>query len=201
MNRPTKQDCLQHYARYDEPTYFVQLDGFDEGDDVMGMDAEGQAVMGRETYELMSGLYAVRVLMRPGYPLDRIVMLLDKIRALVARGDSLLKPGDVSAPDIDPSLPVRTCQELAADIFQYCCLYGGPGIVSLRGVQDQMSLSWDKLSHERIVTAIEQLERDGMGWCLFNRDGDLIGFQVNECAVEPRYDDDGPPSDDIDVPL
>ena len=50
MNRPTKQDCLRHYARYDEPTYFVQLDGFDQGDDVMGMDAEGQAVMGRETY-------------------------------------------------------------------------------------------------------------------------------------------------------
>jgi hypothetical protein len=90
---------------------------------------------------------------------------------------------------------VRTCEELARDIYEYCDLDHGR-MVSLEAVQDRMRHSMDHPSHERIVAAIEQLERDGMVWCLFSRAGELMGYRMKESAFEPR----GPDEDD-DTPF
>ncbi|CAN5459994.1 hypothetical protein BH20ACI3_BH20ACI3_41880 [soil metagenome] len=63
MKKPTRDELLARYARR-EPVAFVQIDGFSGVplEDVMTPDQEGDAVMLGETFELMSGVYAVRVL-------------------------------------------------------------------------------------------------------------------------------------------
>ena len=81
MKKPTRDELLAQYARR-EPVAFVQIDGFagvPPQDDVMRPDEDGDAVMLGETFELMSGAYAVRVLVTRGTDATTARRLLRKI--------------------------------------------------------------------------------------------------------------------------
>jgi hypothetical protein len=89
MNRPTKDQLLQHYAKR-QPKRFTQIDGFTEVQpfDVLAGDKNELAITSGETFELMSGAYAVRVLIPEGTEKVEVLALLDKIKKAIA-GDSL----------------------------------------------------------------------------------------------------------------
>lgn len=84
MDPRTKQELLDHYSDK-EPHLFWQWDGFNEqwGDNVTGHDEDGHQVFGSETYELMSGFPAVRVLVEPGTSKEDALALLSKITGRV----------------------------------------------------------------------------------------------------------------------
>lgn len=84
--KKTKGELLEHYAGKD-PTAFYQFDGFAgvHGDDVLRPDDDGDSIMGGGTYELMTGAYAVRVLVTRGTPEAVAVRLLKKIRKSIKR--------------------------------------------------------------------------------------------------------------------
>lgn len=75
-----KQKLLRHYAERD-PQSFYQLDAFTQvaQDDVFGPDDEGDCVMCGVTQELMTGTYALRVLITSGTTKDEAVRLLSKV--------------------------------------------------------------------------------------------------------------------------
>ncbi len=81
-----KQELLDHYATRD-PQAFYQFDGFHtEGssrDDVVQEDSDGDGVTAGVTYELMTGVYAVRVLVTAGTPEADALRLLKKIRRTI----------------------------------------------------------------------------------------------------------------------
>lgn len=171
-NGPTKDECLKHYADR-EPTYFVQFDGWDKPHGAVGYpgDGDGQEINGGRTYELMTGAYAVRVLLRPGYPKARVLMLLDKIRQWIDRGD----PIDASHwdPPEEPPIHVRTCEELARDIM-HIMKYAYREMVLLSDVEREAA-DRDGPSVARIVESLESLERDGKIWCLYDKAGAMQG--------------------------
>ena len=84
-----KQKLLDHYAERD-PHSFVQYDAFIdvEGDPKYSMmypDDEGDCVLSGVTQELMTGAYAVRVLITPGTSPEKARDLLHKIAGYVAK--------------------------------------------------------------------------------------------------------------------
>jgi hypothetical protein len=86
----SKEKLLQHY-KHKKPTLFVQYDGFNlpnGGDYVMIPDQEGHCVMSRLTYELMSGMTDVRVLITPEASKETVIQLLRKIMDLIKENDS-----------------------------------------------------------------------------------------------------------------
>jgi hypothetical protein len=85
--RHTKKELLDHYSKR-TPHAFVQIDGFvcDGWDDVIKPDKNGHGVMAGSTFELMSGVADVRVLIVPGTKQADIIGLLDRISDWVKRG-------------------------------------------------------------------------------------------------------------------
>jgi hypothetical protein len=76
-----KRELLDHYATH-EPVLFGQLDGFfvpGSADDVLRPDADGDSLTAGHTHELMTGIYAVRVLITAGTTQRDAVRLLRKI--------------------------------------------------------------------------------------------------------------------------
>lgn len=75
-----KQELLSHYAARD-PQSFFQFDAFTDviEDCVMRPDPEGDCVMSGVTQELMTGVYAARVLITPGTSPEKAGALLHKI--------------------------------------------------------------------------------------------------------------------------
>ena len=84
--KPTQDQLLQHYAR-SQPKRFAQIDGFANVPpwSAMGDDSNAGAIFGGETYELMSGAYAVRVLITEGTKAKVALALLDKIKEWIKR--------------------------------------------------------------------------------------------------------------------
>lgn len=84
-----KQELLAHYATRD-PQGFYQLDGFHDDNpsrtDVITHDADGDAVIAGVTYELMTGVYAVRVLVTAGTSEADALRLLKKARRAIKKG-------------------------------------------------------------------------------------------------------------------
>jgi hypothetical protein len=81
-------EMLAHYAER-EPCAFLQYDGFDAPtgmfDDNWGPDVGGHEVIVGITYELMSGMATVRVLIPPESDADVAAALLRKIADRVER--------------------------------------------------------------------------------------------------------------------
>jgi len=129
MKRPTKDQLLQHYARR-PPQRFTQLDGFTgvrfddvmRGDEMHG-DKDGHALMCSETYELMSGVYAVRLLVTAGTQKHDVLALLDKMRRWIARDDI------VGAPP--PKLAIKFNNALSNDPCALCGARTDPSGVDL----------------------------------------------------------------------
>jgi len=124
MKRMTKDQLLQHYSRK-QPQKFTQLDGFTEvrHDDVMRGDENGHALMGGETYELMSGAYAVRLLVTEGAEKHDVLALLEKMRRWIARdGISLATP---------PRLAIKLNNVLTNDPCALCGARTDPSGVDL----------------------------------------------------------------------
>ena len=82
-----KAELLAHYAEK-EPCLFYQFDGFLEPatDDVVRADRDGDAMTNGITYDLMSGFYAVRVLVTAGTSEKDALRLLQKVRQKIRRG-------------------------------------------------------------------------------------------------------------------
>ncbi len=78
--KPTQDQLLRHYSQR-QPKKFTQIDGF--SGDTEG-DEDGHTIYSSETYELMSGAYAVRVLVTDGTHKQNVLTILDKIRAQIA---------------------------------------------------------------------------------------------------------------------
>lgn len=86
MNK-TKSELLEHYARA-TPHRFCQFDCFlnvGEGDDIVKPDKDGDSLFNGETYELMSGQVAVRVLITPETAKEDALRALEKIRDWIDR--------------------------------------------------------------------------------------------------------------------
>ena len=65
MRIPTKEEKLEHYGRLENPMAFIQLDIFNVvGDSFLREDANGLSATVSCEYELMSGVYDVRILIR-----------------------------------------------------------------------------------------------------------------------------------------
>ena len=82
-----RRELLEHYARKD-PTAFFQIDVFvdqDPEDDLMLPDSDGDALSGGARCELMTGNYAVRVLITAGATQKQVLRGLKKARAWVKR--------------------------------------------------------------------------------------------------------------------
>ncbi len=135
MKRPTKDQLLQHYARR-QPQRFTQLDGFTgvTFDDVMHPDEEGHALMCGETYELMGGIYAVRLLVTAGTQKHDVLALLDKMRRWIARDDTLCAP--------PPRLAIKLNNSLSNDPCALCGARTDPSGVDLF-LEDSWSLVCD----------------------------------------------------------
>jgi len=91
MRKPTKGDLLEHYAKRD-PVGFIQFDDFTDPktwDDVVKPDKDGHCIHAGTTHELMTGIYGVRVLVRPDIPKEVVLKSLSKIRAWIRRDDIL----------------------------------------------------------------------------------------------------------------
>jgi hypothetical protein len=83
----TTAELLSHYAKK-EPRAFRQFDGFLDcwGDDVMHADDDGDALMGRATWELMNTEVGIRVLVPIGTTSADALRLLRKIINWIERG-------------------------------------------------------------------------------------------------------------------
>lgn len=81
MKKPTRGDLLEHYA-YKTPRAFVQYDGFAHTEEEITMrpDKDGDSLHSGLTYELMTGIPDVRVLITPRTPPGDVMRLLKKIR-------------------------------------------------------------------------------------------------------------------------
>jgi hypothetical protein len=81
-----KAELLANYAEK-EPCLFYQFDGFLEPatDDVVRADRDGDALATGVTYDLMSGIYAVRVLVTAGTSEADALRLLQKARLKIRR--------------------------------------------------------------------------------------------------------------------
>jgi hypothetical protein len=76
-----KEELLKKYSGKD-PHPFYQFDGFDEGEfnyDVLTGDDAGDSINNTVTYELMSGIADVRVLINPKTQYHDVIRLLEKI--------------------------------------------------------------------------------------------------------------------------
>jgi hypothetical protein len=85
MKKATKAELLARYAEK-IPCRFAQFDVFTNqggGDDVMRPDDDGDCLFSGLTTELMTGLYAVRVLVTEGTPTSEALRALQKITAWV----------------------------------------------------------------------------------------------------------------------
>lgn len=107
----TKQRLLRHYAERD-PQSFYQLDAFTQvvHDDVFVPDDEGDCVSCSVTQELMSGAYALRVLITAGTSKDEAVRLLSKATDAI-RGDVMERL------DIGAQFPAPFEDELPDDFW------------------------------------------------------------------------------------
>jgi hypothetical protein len=85
---PTKAELLDHYATR-EPTRFLQFDAFANvgPDTIVRPDQDGDSLFRTETFELMTGLPAVRVLITPGTSKEKALQLLDKIKDWIGRDE------------------------------------------------------------------------------------------------------------------
>jgi hypothetical protein len=84
-------------------TRFHQFDAFfiNGRDDVIRPDEKGVGVMGGETFELMSGVADVRVLIVPGSPKEKIVHALQKMIDWIERGGGLVDSLTEERPDLE----------------------------------------------------------------------------------------------------
>ncbi|MBI5307212.1 MAG: hypothetical protein HZB37_02440 [Planctomycetes bacterium] len=90
MRIPTKKEKLEHYERLENPTAFIQLDIFNvTGDSFLIEDANGLSATISSEYELMSGVYNVRILIRPDTTKDIVLKALKKAANLIEDEDIL----------------------------------------------------------------------------------------------------------------
>jgi len=150
--RPTQDQLLQHYARR-QPKRFTQIDGFTavKDDYVMKGDPEGHALTGGETFELMTGVYAVRLLITEGADKHEVLILLDKIRRWIARdGVSLATT---------PRLAIKLNNTLTNDPCALCGSRTDPGGVDLF-LEESMRLVCDECG-DRHAPELMKLLRAG----------------------------------------
>lgn len=77
-NPRTKAEVLRHYFAHEEPTHFIQFDGFNPPSYGRG-DEDADEFWRNHTYELMHGTNVVRVLAAPGVDAVVAVRVLRKI--------------------------------------------------------------------------------------------------------------------------
>lgn len=79
MIEKTKEKLLEHYQER-EPVKFIQYDVFtEEFDDIVIPDKDGYSLWAGRTQELMSGNYAIRVLLKPDTKKELIIKGLEKV--------------------------------------------------------------------------------------------------------------------------
>jgi hypothetical protein len=124
MNRPTKDQLLAHYAKR-QPKRFTQIDGFTEvlPYEVLAGDPDGHSVSTGETFELMSGAYAIRLLITEGTEKVQALALLDKIKSAIAGDRISLSP--------IPKLAIKLNSVLTNDPCALCGARTDPSGVDL----------------------------------------------------------------------
>ncbi|MBI4282467.1 MAG: hypothetical protein HY672_03145 [Chloroflexi bacterium] len=116
----TKEEVLAHYAAHKAPVRFLQYDGFlcTGWDYVIQPDAEGDGIMGTETWELMHGT-DVRVLIPVGTSAGDAARLLCKIAASLLHGGHWAAGGesfDEMSDSATAKLPVPSRGESAGEV-------------------------------------------------------------------------------------
>lgn len=87
---PTKAEILKHYGRLENPQAFIQLDTFYHPEDsLLPEDADGLCPIVGVAYELMSGSYNVRILIRPDTTKDIAIKALRKAANWIEKDDIL----------------------------------------------------------------------------------------------------------------
>lgn len=87
----TKEELLKHYSERD-PVKFIQYDVFTEGfDDMVIPDEDGDSIWSSQTQELMTGLYTIRVLIRPDIAKEVAIRGLEKTIERIKRRPELLQ--------------------------------------------------------------------------------------------------------------
>jgi len=88
----TKEQLLEHYAKHERPKSFIQIDVFcfekNARDDVLRPDEDGFALCKLSTQELMSGVSAVRILIRPDVEKRDVLKSLEKAKDSVLRDET-----------------------------------------------------------------------------------------------------------------
>jgi hypothetical protein len=101
-----KREILKKYMTR-RPTPFVQIDAFLDGfDDVVRPNDHGVALMAGSTFELMSGVCNVRILIKPDTPLEKITTALTDAADWLRRHPALMQ-------DMDPTRVKYTHRESA----------------------------------------------------------------------------------------
>jgi hypothetical protein len=91
MTKPSKGDLLEHYCQK-EPVPFIQFDDITDSnplDSFIEPDEDGDFLSVTDTWELMSGTPAVRVLIRPGLSKKMVSKALQKIAKWILKSDIL----------------------------------------------------------------------------------------------------------------
>lgn len=88
----TKEELLEHYAEKKSPTKFIQWDVFTEDfDDVVIPDEDGYSIWNSRTQELMTGIYTIRVLIRPDIEKEIAIKGLKKIIESIEKSPKFLQ--------------------------------------------------------------------------------------------------------------
>jgi len=102
--RTQKKSILQKYLQR-EPKRFHQVDAFfcEHWDYVIRPDDKGVGVMAGETFELMSGVADVRVLIVPGSPKEKVIHALRSMAEWIERdpAGALMDPEETATWKID----------------------------------------------------------------------------------------------------
>lgn len=98
-----KHKLLKHYAEK-EPCKFLQFDGFAFGqgarDDDLHPDGDGDAMTSHVDYDLMSGGYAVRVMVTAGTKKETAIRIIEKLLSWIKYGSIIenLDPSTSQGP-------------------------------------------------------------------------------------------------------
>ena len=105
-----KRAKLKHYAERDLVDFY-QFDGFDELSGLVEPDKDGDELWSSSTKELMSGAWAVRILITKGTSKETALRLLRKLVNWIETGgiEELANPPD--------PIILRSAESLLADCF------------------------------------------------------------------------------------
>lgn len=125
-----KWELLEHYASR-EPVRFIQIDDFcDPGawDSVVTPDEDGHSIWSGITHELMTGIYNIRLLIRPDTSIDTVLGFLKKMTQRLSEKDFVEFYHHLLAQEEDGGLIVRRAMKLC----NFCgCDYEEDKIVTM----------------------------------------------------------------------